>query len=425
MQKGRELSAEDKYQLLRDISFKIKDTLDLNVILNLLLDALKTVLDYDAAGIFVLNEHIEHPDFYFPGQKIGGIAKRGYEDHPVELDAMLREGKGIVGYVINTKRSVIAEDVRKDKRYVVGRKETLSEIAVPVIKNGETIGALDVESDKLSAFDTHHLEILQFFADAAAISLEKAILHHQILENKKLEEQLQIAKEVQSGLLPAQSPEVEGYDLAGVCIPTYEIGGDYYDYIPLDENNLAIVIADVSGDGVPAALIMAAFRAMLRNQLKMNDQPAEIMNLLNEQIPEVSRKRDFITAFYGKLNIKNHNLFYTNCGHNPPILLRSSGKLEFLESGGPSLNIIKNAQYISSSIELFPGDQIIFYTDGVTEIFNRDLMEFGFERLKEVILKSKNMSACAIIDNIVESTKNFSRSKLYRDDFTLIVLRRK
>ena len=105
--------------------------------------------------------------------------------------------------------------------------------------------------------------------------------------------------------------------------------------------------------------------------------------------------------------------------------LLSTGKLEFLESGGPSLNIIKNAQYISSSIELFPGDQIIFYTDGVTEIFNRDLMEFGFERLKEVILKSKNMSACAIIDNIVESTKNFSRSKLYRDDFTLIVLRRK
>ena len=425
MQKGRELSAEDKYQLLRDISFKIKDTLDLNVILNLLLDALKTVIDYDAAGIFVLSEHIEHPDFYFPGQKIGGIAKRGYEDHPVEVDAMLREGKGIVGYVISAKECVIAEDVRKDKRYVIGRKETLSEIAVPIINNDEAIGALDVESDKLSAFDSHHLEILQFFADAAAISLEKAILHHQILENKKLEEQLQIAKEVQSGLLPSQSPEVEGYDLAGICIPTYEIGGDYYDYISLDESNLAIVIADVSGDGVPAALIMAAFRAMLRNHLKLNDQPREIMNLLNGQMPEVSRKRDFITAFYGKLNIKDHKLTYTNCGHNPPVLLRSNGKLEFLEAGGPSLNLIKDAQFVSSSVNLFPGDQIIFYTDGVTEIFNRDLKEFGFERLKTVILKSKNISACEIINNIVESTKKFSGSKLYRDDFTLVVLKRK
>ena len=338
---------------------------------------------------------------------------------------MLREGKGIVGHVINTKGFVIAEDVRRDKHYVVGRKETLSEIAVPVIKNGEAIGALDVESDKLSAFDSHHLEILQFFADAAAISLEKAILHHQILENKKLEEQLQIAKEVQSGLLPTQPLEVEGYDLAGICIPTYEIGGDYYDYISLDENNLGIVIADVSGDGVPAALIMAAFRAMLRNHLKLNDQPREIMNLLNGQMPEVSRKRDFITAFYGKLNFKEHKLIYTNCGHNPPVLLRSNGKLEFLEAGGPSLNLIKDAQFVSSSVNLFPGDQIIFYTDGVTEIFNRDLKEFGFERLKTVILKSKNISACEIIDNIVESTKKFSGSKLYRDDFTLVVLKRK
>lgn len=184
MQKGSELSAEDKYQLLRDISFKIKDTLDLNTILSLLLESLKTVMDYDAAGIFVLSENIEHPDYHFPGQKIGGIKKFGYEEHPVESDEMLSEGKGIVGYVINSKESVIVDDVRKDSRYVIGRKETLSEITVPIIKDDKAIGALDVESDNLSAFDVYHLEILQFFADAAAISLDKAILHHQILKRK-------------------------------------------------------------------------------------------------------------------------------------------------------------------------------------------------------------------------------------------------
>jgi phosphoserine phosphatase RsbU/P len=424
MQKGSELSFEDKYQLLRDISFKIKDTLNLNVILNLLLDALKTVIDYDAAGIFVLSEDIEHPDYKFSGQKIGGIAKRGYEEHPVESDEMLWEGKGIIGYVINSKESVIIDDVKKDKRYVIGRKETLSEIAVPIIKNHKAIGALDVESDRLSAFDNHHLEILQFFADAAAISLEKAILHHQILENKKYEEQLQLAKDVQSGLLPAQPPEIEGYDLAGICIPTFEIGGDYYDYIILDKTNLAIIIADVSGDGVPAALIMAAFRAMFRNQLKLYNEPAGIMNLLNQQMSELSRKRDFITAFYGKLNFKDHTLTYINCGHNPPILLRANGKLEYLETGGPSLNIIKDVKYISSSVSLSSGDQIIFYTDGVTEIFNRDLKEFGFDRLNKEILNSKDTSANEIINNIVESTKSFSGSELYRDDFTLVVLKR-
>ncbi|MDH3268617.1 MAG: GAF domain-containing protein, partial [Ignavibacteria bacterium] len=306
MQKGKELSAEEKYQLLREISFKIKDTLDLNVILNHLLDALKSVINYDAAGIFVLNEAIEHPDYHFPGQKIGGVAKRGYEEHPVESDEMLREGKGIIGYVINSKQSVIIDDVRKDKRYVIGREQTLSEIAVPIIKNDKAIGALDVESDRFSAFNHHHLEILQFFADAAAISLEKAILHHQILEKRKLEEQMQMAKDVQTSLVPSHPPEIEGYDIAGICIPTYEIGGDYYDYIQLDNNNLAIVIADVSGDGIPAALIMSAFRALLHSQIKADNNPSEIMSVLNQQIPIVSRKRDFISVFYAKLNFKEH-----------------------------------------------------------------------------------------------------------------------
>ena len=425
MQKGTELSAEEKYQLLRDISFKIKDTLDLNLILNHLLDALKTVIDYDAAGIFVLSEAVEHPNYHFPGQKIGGIAKRGYEEHPVESDEMLREGKGIIGFVINSKESIIIDDVRKDTRYIVGRINTLSEIAVPIIKNERAIGALDVESDKLSAFNHHHKEILEFFADAAAISLEKAILHNQILEKEKLEEQLQIAKDVQSSLLPAQPPEIDGYDIAGICIPTFEIGGDYYDYIKLDENNLAIIIADVSGDGVPAALIMSAFRALLFNQIKLKNNPSDLMVDLNKQIPVVSRKRDFITAFYAKLNFKSHAITYCNCGHHPPLLLRASGKIELLEDGGPSLNIILEANFQSSTINLDPGDQIIFYTDGVTEIFDDNLNEYGHERLKKVILDSKKISSSEIINNIVESTKNFSGTKLYRDDFTLIVLKRK
>jgi serine phosphatase RsbU (regulator of sigma subunit) len=420
-----ELSAEDKYQLLRDISFKIKDTLDLNVILNLLLDSLKTVIDYDAAGIFVLSEAIDHPDYHFPGQKIGGIAKRGYESTPLESDKMLSEGKGIIGYVINSKESLIIDDVRKDDRYVIGRKKTLSELAVPIIMNDKAIGALDVESDKLSAFNQNHLEILQFFADASAISLEKAILHHQILEKKKLEEQMQIAKDVQSSLLPAHPPDIEGYDIADLCIPTFEIGGDYYDYIRLDDSNYAIVIADVSGDGIPAALIMSAFRALLHSQINSNNNPSEIMSVLNQQIPIVSRKRDFISVFYAILNFKEHICTYTNCGHNPPLLLRSNGKMELLEQGGAALNILEDATFDFDSVKLEPGDQIIFYTDGVIEVFSLNSEEYGFERLQKVIFDSKDKTASEIIKSVVESTKNFSGTKLYRDDFTLVVLKRK
>lgn len=425
MKHNMELSSENKYQLLRDISFKIKDTLDLNVILNLLLDSLKTVIDYDAAGIFVLSQAIEHPDYHFPGQKIGAIAKRGYESTPLQSDKMLIEGKGIIGYVINSKRSLIVDDVRKDDRYVVGRKKTLSELTVPIIKDDKAIGAVDVESDKLAAFNQNHIEILQFFADAAAISLEKAILHHQILEKKKLEEQMQIAKEVQSGLLPVRPPDIIGYDIADIFIPTFEIGGDYYDYINLDDDNCAIVIADVSGDGIPAALIMASFRAMLRNQLRLYSDVTEIMNFLNRQIPEIIRKRDFITAFLAKLNYSEHKFYYTNCGHNPPIFLKSDGSIELLEKGGPALNILYDTNFNSGSVNLSPGDQIILYTDGVTEIFGSDSKEYGFDRLLKIILDSKDKSASEIIKDVVESTRNFSATQLYRDDFTLLVIKRK
>ncbi len=338
---------------------------------------------------------------------------------------MLSEGKGIIGFVINSKESLIIDDVRKDDRYIIGRKKTLSELAVPIIMNDKTIGALDVESDSLSAFNQNHLEILQFFADASAIALEKAILHHQILEKKKLEEQMQIAKDVQSSLLPAHPPEIEGYDIAGICIPTFEIGGDYYDYIHLDSDNLVIVIADVSGDGIPAALIMSAFRALLYSQINSNNNPSEIMSVLNQQIPIVSRKRDFISVFYAKLNIKEHICTYTNCGHNPPLLLRSSGKMELLEQGGAALNILEDAKFDFDSVKLEPGDQIIFYTDGVTEVFSLNSEEYGFERLQKVIFDSKDKTASEIINSVVESTKNFSGTKLYRDDFTLVVLKRK
>ena len=420
-----ELTAQEKYQLLRDISFKIKDTLDLNVILNHLLDILKSVIDYNAAGVFVLSEDIEHPDYHFPNQKIAGIAKRGYADHPLESDEMLSQGKGIIGHVIKTKENLVIRDVRVDDRYIIGRKETLSEIAVPIIKNDKAIGALDVESDKLAAFNEHHLEILEFFADAAAISLEKAILHHQILEKKKLEEQMQMAKDVQASLLPAHSPEIPGYDISGICIPTFDIGGDYYDYIPIDGNKIAIVIADVSGDGIPAALIMSSFRAMLRNQLKSTTNLADLMNLLNQQIPDVSRKRDFITTFCGELDFKNHQFNFINCGHNPPILVKSNGKVSLLNTGGPSLNIIKDAEFRSDVMKIDEGDQIIFYTDGVIEIFGKDSKEFGLGRLKEIIIANQKKSANEIIKSIVESTREFSGKKFYRDDFTLVVLKRK
>jgi sigma-B regulation protein RsbU (phosphoserine phosphatase) len=255
-----ELTAETKYQLLAQISHEIRDTLDLDEILNHLLDMVGSIVQYDAAGIFVLNEDLVHRGNNRPRALIAGISLRGFDPRPNGIDPMLREGKGIIGHVIKTGECVVAPDIRKDPHYLEGREHTLSEIAVPIVRNGRAIGTLNLESDRLDAFGCDDVEVLRFFADAASISIEKAIMHRQILEKERIEEQLKVASNVQARLLPESSPVVPGYEIAGTCLSTYDIGGDYFDYIELPNGDLGIVVADVSGHGIPAALIMAAFR---------------------------------------------------------------------------------------------------------------------------------------------------------------------
>ena len=333
------------------------------------------------------------------------------------------EGEGIIGQTIKTGKSIILNDVTQDERYIPGRKETKSEITSPILRDGKTIGALNVESDKLATFDPADIEVLNFFAEASSISIEKALLHYQILEKKKIEEQLKLAKDVQLGLLPSSEPEIPGYSFASICIPTYEIGGDYFDYIPIDENRIAIVIADVSGDGVPAALIMAAFRALLRYNAKLFSNPAKLMQLMNEHVSEFMRKRDFISILYGILDHKINSFNYSNCGHNPALHLKSK-EIKLLEGGGPSLNLLKDAEFKTFELQLEKNDQLLLYTDGVVEVFSKDKKQFGLERLVETFNSNAEKSPSEIIEQVISATKDFSSSDFYSDDFTLIVLKR-
>jgi len=422
MKKKIELTADIKYHLLKDISHKIRGTLDLNKILNLLLDILEDIIHYDAAGIFILTEDIKYP-VSSHRQKIAGIAQRGFGNLPPESDTMLMEAKGIIGQTIKTGRSIILRDVREDDRYIVGRIKTQSEITSPIFRDSKTIGALNVESDKLDAFCAEDIKVLDFFAEAASISIDKALLHYQILEKKKMEEQIQLAKNIQIDLLPVSDPEIQGYQFSSVCIPTFEIGGDYFDYINLDENRLAIVVADVSGDGIPAALIMAAFRALLRYNAKLFPDPGKLMEIMNDHVSDFMRSRDFISAFYGILNHKTHKLTYCNCGHNPAIFFQSN-KIKLLEKSGPSLNLLKDAEFSSNEIDIAENDRILFYTDGVIEVFNQEKEQFGLNSLIKIFEAKTMEPPNEIIEDIILSTKEFNASNVYKDDFTLVALKR-
>ncbi len=421
-----ELTGDLKYELLKEISFKMRDTFDLDKILDHIIDTLKKIVNYDAAGIFVLNQDYLTYPHHTAKQAIAGIVRKGYDQNtPVESDEMLMHGKGLVGHVIKTGKSIIVPDVRDSSDYVEARKETRSEIAVPIFIDGKSIGALNLESDEVGCYSEKDLKVLNFFAYASSISIEKAILHSRLLKNKVMESQLKVAKEIQAGLLPKNPPETKDYDIAGSCITTYDIGGDYYDYIQLSKNKIGIVVADISGHGIPAALIMTAFRALIRSHAKSIFYPSGLVSLLDSQISEFIRKRDFITLFYGILDINDHTFSYTNCGHNAPILYRASGHIETLEERGPSLNIVSNARYVTSQITLNPGDQLCIYTDGLVECFNKSLVEFGMEKLIALNNPSLEKSSEETIDKIIETAKEFHQSDYFDDDITIVIIKRK
>ncbi len=418
------LSDKKKYQLLLEISQKVRDTLDLDETMNHILDMVKSVVDYDAAGIFVLNQDLVHRKNEQPDAVIAGIARRGYDPRPADEDAMLRCGKGIVGHVIFTCSSLVVPDVRLNPFYIEGHSQTMSEIAVPIMRKDRAIGALNLESNRLAAYDDSDLEVLQFFADAAAISIEKAMLHKQLLEKELLEKQLQLAREAQLRLFPGEQPVIKGYDIAGICLPAEEIGGDYYDFIRLSSKESGIAVADVSGHGISSALLMTAFRGLLRMHARGRGGPIKIARAINHLLPDFSSNNDFATLIYIVLNFEINEITNICCGQQPPLLIHFDGSVERLNALGPALGVMKKARYSTEKHTLMPGDILVVYTDGVVELINAASEEFGIERLGNAIYEFRDFPAAGIIQKIIDLTRQFSGSQVYQDDFTLVVIKR-
>lgn len=418
------LSVERRYDLLLSLSGRIRSTLDLDEILAHVLDAVHAAVPYDAGGIFVLNRSA--PDGYVgdPRQVIAGIVRRGYDERPAEDDMVLMCGQGLVGHVIRTGESVVVPDVHADPRYFEGRSLTRSEVVVPIVSAGDTIGGLNLESDRLHAFDDEDLEILHVFADAASAAIGRALLHHELMERRRVDHQMQLAQAVQTRLLPRRAPVVPGYELAGICLPTFEIGGDYFDYLELSEDQVGLTVADVSGKGIAAALSMTAFRSILRTQAPRRREPSHLANRLNELMPDATAESAYVTCVYALLEPREHCLRYTNCGHNPPLLLRADNRIERLDRGGFPLGIFHDSRYETAACDLDPGDLVLFYTDGVVECPDPSEQEFGIERLEQVLVRSRHLPAEEIIDEILRATRAHGQTVSFDDDFTVMIVRR-
>lgn len=400
--------------ILYEIGKKLSSSLSLNEVLREILHSLRQVVDYDAGGVFLVDP--ETGD-------IGSIYMIGY-DPAHESQVHLKIGQGLIGYVVKAGEPVIVPDVTADDRYVMARQETKSEIVVPMILDDRVIGVVNLESDKLNAYENHHVSLLSAFASQAAISIERARLHEKLLASKKLEEQLNIAREIQRSFLPVKDPDIPGYDIAGRNISSEQVGGDYYDFIHIVENHTGIAIGDVSGKGIPAALIMASFRASLIAEIRNNYSIRTICRKVNNLLCESLKPGNFVTAVYGVLDSKNHILTFSNCGHDRPVLFRNTGDIEFLAEGGYLFGITRDVTYEERAVVLNPQELVVFYTDGVTEMFNNAGEQFGVERLIEVVRENKEKRSHEILQAVYDEVKQFASSDHVFDDFTMIVLKR-
>ncbi len=292
------------------------------------------------------------------------------------------------------------------------------------LKVGENvIGAFNIEHDKPGAYSQHDLELLNAFASLAAISIERARLYNERMAARKLDLELSIARRIQMTFLPSQDPQIDGFDISGINIPSAAVGGDYYDFIPIVDNQLGVAIGDVSGKGVPASLIMASFRASLKAEIRNNFAIRAILFKVNNLLFESMERDNYVTAIYCVLDSKNRVLTFSNAGHNPPILRRANGAVEYLKEGGLALGTFHDSAYEERPIYLNAGDILLYYTDGVTESKNCDDQEFGVDRLITALEESKALSAKEIIKYVIDSTRKFSNCQTEIDDLTMVVIK--
>ena len=415
------LSTIDKLRSLLDITKTISRSLDLDEVLNLVMDTLGSLIPYDAAGIYLIEFSPEDESPYVFKSK----AIRGYQISFDLIEPRLRMGEGFLGTVAQTGNAIISHDVSKDSRYFAARELTRSEMVAPIISNDKVIGVFDLESDVLDAYSDDDLAVLQLLTSQVAIIIEKVMLHEQVVEKKRLQAQLEIARQVQLELLPDNDPEIENFDVSAYVFPTEEVSGDYYDWVKVFDDQIGIVVADAVGKGIPAALLMSFLRASLRSCAQIGYAPhiafSKVSSLLRDSIED----NQFITAIYGILDSTNRTFVFSNAGHNPPLLIKPDGEYRYVEYGDMALGMFDDLHYHQHFIRFEPGQIMVIYTDGITEAVNPTGEEYGQERLAKRVLDGFDLSAKMLIDHIRKGVDDFTERKFLDDDGTLFIVKAK
>lgn len=360
------------------------------------------------------------------GMKITVARTRGKAERIEEV----RISRTVMDEVMNNRKSVLTADAQHDPRYASQTMMLLgirSVLAVPLsVNEREVFGIIYADSPTESAtFSTEHLDILTTLASVASIRVENAALLEERIEKERIQHELELATEIQQSFQPSAPPVIEGYELQGISFSCYEIGGDYYDFIPRDDGKMLIALGDVSGKGTAAALLMSSLHAAIHGQSAAKTSLHQTVKSVNEYLAENTPSNRFVTLFIAELDPATGVINYINAGHNPPLVGRADGQVQQLSSGGFPLGILPMAEFEVGQTTLGPDESLVIYSDGVSEANNPAGDEFGMERLTQVVSRNLQASASGMRDKVESALSAFTQTAPANDDITLVIVKRK
>jgi sigma-B regulation protein RsbU (phosphoserine phosphatase) len=395
---------------LQKAAQKINSILDLDQLIDKIVN--DVACSFGCINISVYLHEPENSELVLAGVRSCPTHEKGHR---------LKVGKeGLVGYVAATGQMRYAPDVSVDPYYISCGNDIRSEAAIPLHVDGKLVGVFTASHDELDGFNADQLWLLQGLSSHIAVAVQNALrFQEERSEREKMNREAQEARSIQQALLPKSSPFIPGFAVSGVSISAGAIGGDWFDFIDLGEGRWGLVLADVSGKGTAAALLMSATRAMLRSLAENACTPSEVLTKLNRLLVEDFPSGRFVTMVYAVLDSTKGTLTYANAGHLPPLLVDSTGA-RFLETEMGLPLGIRHGSFSETTIPLGENARLALYSDGITEATNQTDEEYGPARLAAHLLSG---GTCP--EMLVEDVRAFANGAGLHDDATVIMLRRK
>src|SRR5271154_5175570 len=391
-------------QKLQKAAQKITSILDLDQLIDNIVNDVARSFGCVEAGVYLHDE--EHGEMVLAGVHGCSVNHKGYR---------LKIGKeGMVGYVASTGQMRYAPDVRKDDYYLGCEQATLSEVVIPLYVGERLVGVFTASHPELDAFPRQQLRMLQALCDHVAVAVHNARrFQSERAERETMSREAQDARVMQQALLPKSSPYIPGFVISGLSVPVSAVGGDWYDFIPFPDGRWGVVLADVSGKGTAAALLMSATRGMLRSLAEACRTPGEVLTKLNRLMADDFPAGKFVTMVYAVLDPAARTVTFANAGHLRPLLMDDSGARFLDTERGMPLGL--GGDYSECQISLADGSRLVFYSDGITEAVDANEEEYGPERLAEHTAKPGS-SAISIVDDV----RAFANGAGVRDDASVV-----